>query len=187
MAKKYSANLKMKVVKEYQEGHLGIRPLAKKHGIKSKSAVERWIKAYKKFGTEGLMDKKHPEIYPVQFKLDVLRFIDRTGSSETEAALHFGMTNLTAISSWKKDFYEGGIGVPKKPKGRPPMTGKGKAKSVKQEKAVSREEQLERENELLRLEIAYLKKLKAFQENPDAYLEKHKQQWHSNSKKKDSN
>lgn len=51
---------------------------------------------------------------------------------------------------------------------------------------MSREEQLERENELLRLEVAYLKKLKAFQENPNAYLEKHKQRWHSNSKKKDS-
>ena len=61
-----------------------------------------------------------------------------------------------------------------------------KAKPVKQEKGFSREEQLERENELLRLEIAYLKKLRAFQENPDAYLEKHKQRWHSNLEKKDS-
>ncbi len=51
---------------------------------------------------------------------------------------------------------------------------------------MSREEQLERENELLRLEVAYLKKLKAFRENPDAFLEKHKQRLHSNSKKKDS-
>nr|WP_234396895.1 hypothetical protein [Bacillus massiliglaciei] len=50
----------------------------------------------------------------------------------------------------------------------------------------SREEQLERENELLRLEVAYLKKLNAFQENPDAFLEKHRQRWHSNSTKKDS-
>lgn len=40
---------------------------------------------------------------------------------------------------------------------------------------MSREEQLERENELLRLEVAYLKKLKAFRENPDTFLEKHKQ------------
>jgi transposase len=67
------------------------------------------------------------------------------------------------------------------------MSEKRKSKPVKQEVAISREEQLERENELLRLEIAYLKKLKAFQENPDAYLEKHKQRWHTNSKKKDSN
>lgn len=51
---------------------------------------------------------------------------------------------------------------------------------------MSREEQLERENEMLRLEVAYLKKLKAFRENPDAFLEKHKQPSPSNLKKKDS-
>ena len=72
-------------------------------------------------------------------------------------------------------------------KGRPPMSKNRKVKSIKPEKELSREEQLERENELLRLEIAYLKKLNAFQENPNAFLAKHKQQWQSNSKKKDSN
>jgi len=51
---------------------------------------------------------------------------------------------------------------------------------------MSREEQLERENELLRLEVAYLKKLKAFRENPDAFLEKLKQPSPSNLNKKDS-
>ena len=33
---KYSEDLKLMVVKEYQEGNLGVRPLAKKHGIKIK-------------------------------------------------------------------------------------------------------------------------------------------------------
>lgn len=61
-----------------------------------------------------------------------------------------------------------------------------KVNSVNQGKSLSREEQLERENELLRLENAYLKKLRAFQENPNAFLAKHKQPWHSNSKKTDS-
>ena len=66
------------------------------------------------------------------------------------------------------------------------MSKKPKATVTKAEKIMSREEQLERENELLRLEVAYLKKLKAFRENPDAFLEKHKQQSPLNSKKKGS-
>ncbi|MGG2082070.1 hypothetical protein [Lysinibacillus pakistanensis] len=57
---------------------------------------------------------------------------------------------------------------------------------TKAEKTMSREEQLDRENELLRLEVAYLKKVKAFRENPDAFLKKHKQQSPLNSKKKGS-
>lgn len=185
MAEKYSDALKIKVVKEYQEGYLGIRPLAKKYSIRSKSAVERWIKLYEKFGAEGLMSKKCQETYPVQFKLDVLRFIERTGSSETETALQFGMTNPTLIAIWKKAFREGGTEVLERPKGRPPMSNKSKNKKgkKKEEKEMTHEQKLERENELLRLEVEYLKKLRAFQMDPEGYLEKHKQRYHSNSKK----
>lgn len=66
------------------------------------------------------------------------------------------------------------------------MSKKTNVTSTKKQNEMSREEQLERENELLRLEVAYLKKLKAFRENPERFLEKHKQRLPSNSKKKDS-
>ena len=102
MTKKYSDDLKLKVVEEYQEGNLGIRPLAKKYGVKSKSVVDRWIKVYERFGAEGLRSKKHNESDSVQFKLDVLSYMKRTGSSETDTALHFGLTQPITIS----DMYE---------------------------------------------------------------------------------
>lgn len=51
------------------------------------------------------------------------------------------------------------------------------------ETTMTYEQKLERENELLRLEVEYLKKLRAFQRDPEAYLEKHKQRYHSSSKK----
>ena len=102
MVRKYSDDLKLTVVREYQEGKLGIRPLARKHGIKSKSVVDRWIKVYEKFGAEGLKRKRTNKSYSVHFKLDVLSFMKRTGSSETETALHFGITEPTIIGRWKK-------------------------------------------------------------------------------------
>jgi transposase len=52
-----------------------------------------------------------------------------------------------------------------------------------EEKEMTYEQKLERENELLRLEVEYLKKLRAFQMDPEGYLEKHKQRYHTNSKK----
>ena len=188
LVKKYSDALKLKVVREYQEGYLGIRPLAKKHGIKSKSQVDRWIKVFERFGAEGLISKDHKKTYSVQFKLDVLRFIERTGSSETETALQFGVTSPTLIAIWKKAFREGGFEVLGRPKGRPHMsnTSKNKKDKKKEEKEMTREQKLERENELLRLEVEYLKKLRAFQMDPENYLEKHKQHYHSNSKKPSS-
>ena len=67
-------------------------------------------------------------------------------------------------------------------KGSPPMSDKAKKRN-KNRKEMTYEQKLERENELLRLEVEYLKKLRAFQMNPEGYLEKHKQRYHSNSKK----
>ena len=134
---------------------------------------------------KGLIKKKHKETYSVQFKLDVLSFMKRTGSSEMETALHFGLTNPTMIASWKKAFLEGGAEALDKSKGRPSMSDKAKKRKNKQieEKEMTYEQKLERENELLRLEVEYLKKLRAFQMDPEGYLEKHKQRYHSNSKK----
>jgi transposase len=184
---KFSEEFKLMVVREYQEGKLGFRLLALKHGIKGKSAVHRWVKFYEGLGQKGLSNKTHNESYSVQLKLDVLSFIKRTGSSETEAALHFGLTNPN-IALWKKVFIEDGVEGLNRPKGRPPMSDIAKNKKGKQAKKseMTYEQKLERENELLRLEVEYLKKLRAFQMDPDGYLEKHKQHYHSNSKKPSS-
>ncbi|WP_077701823.1 MULTISPECIES: helix-turn-helix domain-containing protein [Virgibacillus] len=185
---KYSYEFKLMIVKEYLENSLGYGLLAKKHGIPSQSPIERWVRAYKEFGEDGLRRKHSKQVYPVQFKLDVLNFMKRTGASYQDTAIVFKMNNPTLIANWYRIFWNEGIeGLQDKSKGRPPMSKNHKAKPAKQEKELSREELLERENELLRLENAYLKKLKAFQENPNAFLEKHKQRWRSNSKKKDSN
>jgi transposase len=81
---------------------------------------------------------------------------------------------------------EGGAEALDRPKGQPSMSGKAKNsgnKKITEEKELTYEQKLERENELLRLEVEYLKKLRAFQMDPKGYLEKHKQLYHSNSKK----
>ena len=185
---KYSEEFKIKVVNEYLEGYLGYLLLAKKYNLSSRSMLERWVKAYQAFGLDGLRRKRTKEVFPVQFKYDVLHFMKSTGASYQETAIHFQMNNPSVIANWYRVFNKLGIeGLKDKVKGRPSMSKKPINKKVKQESTPSREEQLERENELLRLENAYLKKLKAFQENPNAFLAKHKQQWHSNSNKKDSN
>lgn len=183
---KYSEEFKIMVVKEYQEGKLGYRLLAQKYGIKSHQQVNKWVKVFEKFGVEGLKGKKNKEIYPFQFKLDVLGFMKKTGASEIETALQFGLNNPSLIASWKKAYLEGSIKALERPKGRPSMSHKDKRarnKNKNKEKELTYQQKLERENELLRLEVEYLKKLRAFQMDPEGYLEKHKQRYHSNSKK----
>ncbi|MEK3800620.1 helix-turn-helix domain-containing protein [Peribacillus sp. FSL H8-0477] len=182
---KYSDEFKLMVVTEYLNGPLSYERIVRKYEIKSPTQLKNWVCVYKKHGVVGLSRKKTNKIYPVQFKLDVLSFMKRTGASITETALQFGLTNPPMIASWNKKLLEGGADSLDKPRGRPAMSDKAKNSQRRKQpvKEMTVEQKLERENELLRLEVAYLKKLRAFQMDPDGYLEKHKQRYHTNSKK----
>ncbi|SIO20537.1 transposase [Carnobacterium alterfunditum] len=186
---KYSEEFKLQVVQEYLNGPLGFQLLAKKYALSSTTPLNNWVKAYRKLGLDGLKRKQTKAAYSVQFKVDVLHFIKQTGTSYSDTAITFGMNNPSLIANWNQAFQGKGVeGLKPHPKGRPSMTKKPKKQQQKPGTSAdcSRQE-LEREIELLKLENAYLKKLKAFQKNPDVFLEKHKQQWHTNLKKKDSN
>ncbi|MFC0472207.1 helix-turn-helix domain-containing protein [Halalkalibacter kiskunsagensis] len=181
---KYSEEFKLMIVHEYQKGHLSFDRLAKKYGMNDSTAIKKWVKVYDKFGTTGLMKKSKRETFSVQFKLDVISFMKRTGSSEMDTAIYFGLSSPSMIGAWKKVFLGDGVDGLDRAKGRPPMSDKAKNKKNRcTEKEMTYEQKLERENELLRLEVEYLKKLRAFQMDPEGYLEKHKQRYHSNSKK----
>ncbi|RDW16446.1 helix-turn-helix domain-containing protein [Oceanobacillus chungangensis] len=184
---KYSEEFKIKLVTEYLHGNLGYQSLSKKYNIPSTFQLRNWVRSYKEQGMDGLKRKRTKKEYSVQFKLDAIQFMLETGASYLETAVQFDLNNPSLISRWLKTFREQGIeGLKQKTKGRPSMSKKPNKAKKKEEKKLTREEELERENELLRLENAYLKKLRAFRENPNAFLEKHKQKWHSSLKKKDS-
>ncbi len=184
---KYNEVFKLKLVTEYLHGNLGYKLLAKKYNMPSQTPLQDWVRAYNSQGIEGLKQRKMKEVYSVQFKLDTIQFMLETGASYQETADQFRLNNPSLIYHWKETFNEQGIeGLKPKSKGRPSMSKKPNKQKKKEEKNLTREEELERENELLRLENAYLKKLRAFRENPNAFHEKHKQRWHSNLKKKDS-
>ncbi|MGM0827673.1 MAG: hypothetical protein ACQEU4_05585 [Bacillota bacterium] len=82
--------------------------MQKKHGLRSHNQVLNWMNVYNQQGTAGLTRKNKREVYTVQFKLDVLSFMKRTGASQAETELHLCLTNPPMISSWKKKFLEGG-------------------------------------------------------------------------------
>ena len=126
---KYSEELKLKIVQEYLDGRTGYKILAKKYGVKNKTQIRNWVTAYKTYGEEGLFKRKIQKVYSVQFKLDVLNFMKRTGASQMEVALRFELTNPSMIASWKKKFLEGGVAALDQRKGRPAMSDK--AKNVK--------------------------------------------------------
>lgn len=48
-------------------------------------------------------------MYPVQFKLDTIQFVLKTGASYLETAVQFNLNNLSLIRRWMKEFKEQGV------------------------------------------------------------------------------
>ena len=186
---KYDEAFKLKLVNDYLDGDLSYVSLAKKYDIPSPSSIKDWVRAYKSQGIEGLKRKKPKKrgVYSVQFKLDVVQFVLETEASFPKAAKHFNLKHPSLVCSWFNAFKKLGIeGLKPKGRGRSSMPKKPNREKNNEVNHLTPNQELLRENELLRLENAYLKKLKAFRENPDAFHEKFKQKWHSALNKKDS-
>lgn len=184
---KYNEDFKLKVVKDYLGGTLGFVSLAKKHRISSTSLISAWVHAFKEFGEDGIYKRQPRQVYPVQFKIDVLNFMEKTGASYQDTAIVFKMSSPSLIANWYALYSKKGRkGLGEEQKGRSLMAEHRKRKPLPSKNDITREERLERENELLRLENSYLKKVKAFQESSNASPEKHRRPSRSNSKKKDS-
>ena len=155
---KYNKEFKQKVVNAYLAGEGGYKLLSKRFGIPSHSNIGKWVRDFKHFGNQRLEIKKTHKTYPVQFKLDVLKYKLRTGDSYQEVALEFSIGEPSIICNWFRKWQDEGIEGLSQKKGRPTLSDKINNKNSKKE--ITRE-QLEKEVELLEVENAYLKKLRA--------------------------
>lgn len=164
MSKNYSDDLKLIVVEEYMDGKRGYRSLAKKYNISDKKLVRTWVQNYELNGKEGLKRKKGKTHYSLDFKLNVLHFRQSTGASYSETAKTFNLTNPSMIANWHRVYTEGGTEALTKPIGRPSkMVKKPSKKDIRQREETSDQTELERLHQevmYLKIENAYLKKLK---------------------------
>ena len=60
---KYSAEFKLNIVKEYLNGHLGFKTLAKKHNIANSNLIMDWVRNYHTMGDEGLQRSRKNKTY----------------------------------------------------------------------------------------------------------------------------
>jgi transposase len=162
---KYNEKQKLEIVQEYLSGSMGAESLGKKYGI-GRTSVVRWIAGYREHGGEGLRRKYSP--YSAEFKLSVLRAIQQQELSHAQAAVFFDLRDAGAIARWRRQYHEGGPqALNPKPRGRPPKTmttpkpQKAPQAPPPQDDAASALQALRKENEYLRAEVAYLKKLEA--------------------------
>jgi len=126
----FTAEEKMNAVLKYLNGTEGYRNLASRLGIEPK-AFHYWIKKYQYHG-EFAFTTTYTS-FPVEFKLDVLKYMNDQGTSIRETAAIFNLSTPTTLLSWKKRIdMEGLDALDLKKKGRPSM----KKDSTKQQKPI---------------------------------------------------
>ena len=98
--------------------------------------------------------------YSPEFKLSVILDMRNNNLGYNETMCKYNINSHTVIPNWERKYLEEGIeGLAKDNRGRPTVNGKKRGRPPKLDKQV--EEDLIAENQRLRMEIEYLKKLSA--------------------------
>ena len=101
--KKYSIELKKKVIKEYKETETSLNELARKYGIKSPKSIREWIRKYKLYGINEIESPKAKK-YPLELKQNVIKYALTEDLNFREIADKFGIRNPKTVSEWVRKF-----------------------------------------------------------------------------------
>ena len=168
---KYDEQFKLDAIQRYLTGLHGYREVAQACGI-DRSMLRRWVASYQLHGRGGLQ-AQHKR-YTAEFKVEVLRRIERDNLSDRQAVAIYDLRDAGVIGRWRSQYDEGGLGAlePRR-RGRPAMPHKHPPELAPKDMT---EKQLREENAYLRAELDYLKKLDALiqAERTEALVKKRK-------------
>lgn len=146
----FSAKIKQQVLSKYLQGNSSLL-LMKKYDIKGNATIYQWLTQFEIFGIQGLENCRRKTFYDYSFKIKVIKWRQEHHASYPVTVTHFRLKQPMMAWDWERRLIEGRL---KPSKGWSlKMTDKSKqSKTLKQ---------LQEENELLRIRLAYLEKLEA--------------------------
>jgi transposase len=156
---KYKAEFKLEVVKSFLAGDGGAKLLARRWSVPEEK-VRTWVSHYRLHGINGLRPKR--SAYSAHFKLEVLSHQDREQLSSRQVAAIYDIRNPNQVVVWRRILDEGGVAaLESKKQCRPDMKSTRSRPEPSSTAPPDSAHSLREENERLRAEVAYLKKLHA--------------------------
>ena len=158
---KFSVEDKERIVLSFiKGGSNSYHAIARKFNT-SHRLISLWVESYKVHGRSGLSFKNNLS-YTGGFKLELLQEMHSEGLSLHQLSVKY-LISPSILSTWKRQYEKGGATAlfMNKPKGSPSKV----CNKQKQKTDLSNKEKLLKENELLRAENDYLKKLQALIQN----------------------
>jgi transposase len=157
--KKYRTEFKLEVVRSFLAGEGGAKLLARRWSL-PEERIRTWVSHYRLHGVDGLRPKR--STYSAQFKLQVLSHQDREQLSSRQVAAIYDIRNPNQVVVWRRYLDQGRLqALQNEREDRPQMKSERSCKPPSNVVDTDAAQILQKENERLRAEVAYLKKLQA--------------------------
>lgn len=155
----YETAFKLKVVKSFLAGDGGAKLLAWRWAVPEEK-IRTWVNHFRLHGLDGLRPKR--SAYSTQFKLEVLSHQDRDQLSSRQVAEIYDIRNPNQVVVWRRklDTFEVAA-LESRKRGRPDMKPTRCRPVPPSTVTTDSASALREENDRLRAEVAYLKKLHA--------------------------
>ena len=161
--RKYSESLKLQAVQDYLTGHFSLREVIEKHHIANSFQLRSWISKYNghsklKSSHGGQIAMTKGRITTYQERIDIVNFCIANQRDYRKTMEQFEVS-YQQVYQWVQKFEKGGVDALQDRRGQK------KSLEVLSDVEVQKLalKKLEYENEQLRTEILYLKKLREFQ------------------------
>ena len=100
---KYSTELKLEIVKEYEAGNGSYKSVAEKYGVGEKSAKD-WVRKYREQGELGLSARHGNSAYSAEFKVKCVEAVLRGEGSVDDIVAKYNISDRMVLRGWLKRY-----------------------------------------------------------------------------------